>query len=412
MFNEVKEMIDSTIYTNGRGEVTAQNVNLAMHGIIDAVEDQVDQMRDAVDKTNGKIAELDSKIEEASAGGAGGLNIKIPGVIMTEFIEPSSANELVFDREAANILVQEFPTLKSAVDELFEYNLNALAKYKEALEKGEKPILTFDFAALYNEILAAIGEPIQYNLNMIMVPTFAEGMIAGSQMMLFAMGSIMNMPIEFGIDADGTIAMMAEGLLSATVYIPVPGTAAIDNSDALSALNSHYSTSYLMNDFMYSISEADGNSIQEPIVPVHVKQTKANLFFRFVINTDIVEAYINKQSGMTKSRVVGTMNPVNVETVPEALISRVNDLTYPYYEIFPAEGGMLTLKVESNVLFRVMLDGAYVGLTYEAGSRQVQFAINQNSTGQEFMHHVEILNEVTGQSYHEVIATYSVLQRA
>lgn len=38
MFEEVKEMIDSTIYTNGRGEVTAQNVNLAMQAIVEATE--------------------------------------------------------------------------------------------------------------------------------------------------------------------------------------------------------------------------------------------------------------------------------------------------------------------------------------------------------------------------------------
>lgn len=41
MFEEVKEMIDSTIYTNGRGEVTAQNVNLAMQAIVDATEDKL-----------------------------------------------------------------------------------------------------------------------------------------------------------------------------------------------------------------------------------------------------------------------------------------------------------------------------------------------------------------------------------
>ena len=41
MFEEVKEMIDSTIYTNGRGEVTAQNVNLAMQAIVEATEGKI-----------------------------------------------------------------------------------------------------------------------------------------------------------------------------------------------------------------------------------------------------------------------------------------------------------------------------------------------------------------------------------
>ena len=44
MFEEVKEMIDSTIYENGRGEITAQNINLAMHGVIGAVEDKVTEL--------------------------------------------------------------------------------------------------------------------------------------------------------------------------------------------------------------------------------------------------------------------------------------------------------------------------------------------------------------------------------
>lgn len=41
MFEKVKEMIDSTIYTNGRGEVTAQNVNLAMQAIVEATEGKI-----------------------------------------------------------------------------------------------------------------------------------------------------------------------------------------------------------------------------------------------------------------------------------------------------------------------------------------------------------------------------------
>ena len=48
MFEEVKEMIDSTIYENGRGEVTAKNMNLAFHGVVDATEDAVKAVEDKV----------------------------------------------------------------------------------------------------------------------------------------------------------------------------------------------------------------------------------------------------------------------------------------------------------------------------------------------------------------------------
>lgn len=65
MFEEVKEMIDSTIYTNGRGEVTAQNINLAMHGMVDATEEKFDEVDDAVKAVEDKVTAL----EENGTGG-------------------------------------------------------------------------------------------------------------------------------------------------------------------------------------------------------------------------------------------------------------------------------------------------------------------------------------------------------
>ena len=58
MFEEVKEMIDSTIYTNGRGEVTAQNVNLAFHGVVEATEEE--------------LAALGKRVDEIAENGTGG----------------------------------------------------------------------------------------------------------------------------------------------------------------------------------------------------------------------------------------------------------------------------------------------------------------------------------------------------
>ena len=56
-------MIDSTIYTNGRGEVTAQNINLAMHGIVDATEEG--------------LAEVEKKIGESGSASNGPLTVWI-----------------------------------------------------------------------------------------------------------------------------------------------------------------------------------------------------------------------------------------------------------------------------------------------------------------------------------------------
>ena len=73
MFEEVKEMIDSTIYTNGRGEVTAQNINLAMHGMVDATEEKFGE----VEQTVTALGERVEGIAENGAGGSGTLRVWI-----------------------------------------------------------------------------------------------------------------------------------------------------------------------------------------------------------------------------------------------------------------------------------------------------------------------------------------------
>jgi hypothetical protein len=74
MFEEVKEMIDSTIYTNGRGEVTAQNINLAMHGMVDATEEKFSEVGDAVKAVEDKVTALE---ENGTAAPSGPLRVWI-----------------------------------------------------------------------------------------------------------------------------------------------------------------------------------------------------------------------------------------------------------------------------------------------------------------------------------------------
>jgi hypothetical protein len=77
MFEEVKEMIDSTIYTNGRGEVTAQNVNLAMHGMVDATEEKFGEVETNVADVTNRVAELEQNGSSGNAGGRGPLRVWI-----------------------------------------------------------------------------------------------------------------------------------------------------------------------------------------------------------------------------------------------------------------------------------------------------------------------------------------------
>lgn len=84
MFEEVKEMIDSTIYTNGRGEVTAQNINLAMHGMVDAAEEKFGEVETNVADVTNRVAELEQNGGSGNAGGRGPLRVWINETIGTE----------------------------------------------------------------------------------------------------------------------------------------------------------------------------------------------------------------------------------------------------------------------------------------------------------------------------------------
>ena len=88
MFEEVKEMIDSTIYTNGRGEVTAQNINLAMQGIVEAAEEKIEAVETNVADVTNRVAELEQNGGSGNAGGSGALKVWIEdaenGIFLTE----------------------------------------------------------------------------------------------------------------------------------------------------------------------------------------------------------------------------------------------------------------------------------------------------------------------------------------
>ena len=109
MFEEVKEMIDSTIYTNGRGEVTAKNINLAMHGMVHATEEKFGEVNDAVKAVEDKVTALE---ENGTGGGSGALKVWIPIEIHTELTPEQIAenvatyNEIVKGEPVSVVLCQ------------------------------------------------------------------------------------------------------------------------------------------------------------------------------------------------------------------------------------------------------------------------------------------------------------------
>lgn len=106
MFEEVKEMIDSTVYTNGNGEVTAQNINLAMQGIVEAAEEKIEAVETNVADVTNRVAELEQNGGSGNAGGSGPLRVWINEANTTEQIaENISTYNAIKDKHHENIVL-------------------------------------------------------------------------------------------------------------------------------------------------------------------------------------------------------------------------------------------------------------------------------------------------------------------
>lgn len=186
MFKEVKEMIDSTIYTNGRGEVTAQNINLAMHGMMDATEEKFDEVDGEFKQTEVKITEIKQDITKISEGGLGGYVLKFP-MQLFELLEMETPEDMVLSDETIEPIVAEFPTLAQPIAELMQHNATTLSKINEMIAEGKPmPVVTIDIAALYKEMAEALGETIYGNTSGIANPSVLQLITNGVESILIA----------------------------------------------------------------------------------------------------------------------------------------------------------------------------------------------------------------------------------
>lgn len=393
MFEEVKEMIDSTIYTNGRGEVTAQNINLAMHGMVDATEEGLDEMGKSVEATNNKIVELEKQIEE---GGLGGLEFSFPMLLIT-FLE-INPNGFVFDRATTASIIEEMPSLAEPIDKLFEKNAKAYEKYVAAVEKGEAPIVNIKLTDLFNEL--AVAESIGGLNEQLYGVASTSGVVSNggvSYCMFMVNAGGMWMTMIFL--QDGTCSIV-EYIESATVYIPVPGEE-YENIAIYDLGHNNY--------FEYRIPV--GKSYKyETIFPVHIKQSELgqNHLIRFVVNTDLIEAVMNIESGKTTSRVIAKMTPEEVGAIAEGTLSRVHNLTYPYYEILPAEGNaVVSLDIDSTVPW-TLYDGQTTLTSGEAGSKSHEYVVGANTLTEPLNHNYRLVATADG----EELATLWIEQAA
>lgn len=404
MFEEVKEMIDSTIYTNGRGEVTAQNVNLAFHGVVDATEEKFGEVDGELKQTEVKITEIKQDITKLSEGGLGGYVLKFP-MTLFELLEIETPEDMFLSDETIELIVAELPTLAQPIAELRQHNATTLRKINETIAEGKPmPIVTIDCAALYKEMAEALGETIAINVGMVLNPSVLQLTTNGVESMLIAICSM-----EVGVVYRFAFISEECGLMGATfpasVYIPRPSDEPIVNdADVLYALGQSGS-SYLANNDYY-LGKESGYSIMP--VSAHESDLGKNMFIRFVVDAEIIEAVINIESGKTTSRVIAKMTPEEVGVIAEGKLSRVNNLSYPYYEILPAEGNaVVSLDIESTVPW-TLYDGETSLTSGEAGSKSYEYVVGANSLTEPLNHNYRLVATADG----EELATLWIEQAA
>lgn len=398
MFKETREMLDSTIYTNGRSELGAKNVNLAMHGILDAAEGKFTEVDEEMKQNDAKITEIKQDITKLSESGLGGLTLKYPLIFLQEVVDVQDLVDLTFDREIAQEIVAELPALATAVEELFAHNSKTLEAYRKAIDEGKTaPIITIDVLALYYEF-AAIEEGVSIDgLTSYVLPS----MVQQQGHTIVTIASIGTEYMSFAFTPNGIFAPLYETV--AYIYIPMPNAGTIDNSDNLFALK--HDNRFNLNTYYY-VNEGRN----QDVTPVHFKysELQQNLLIRFVVDTDLLEAIINIETGLTRSRVIAKLPAEEVGIIPEGTLERANNLAYPYYEILPAEGGaVVSLSIKANVDW-MLYDHDHLLKSGVAGATTYEYAVGQNTSTEPYNHNYRLV----AASDEEELATLWIAQDA
>lgn len=405
MFTETREMLDATIYPNGRSELGAKNVNLAMHAMLDATEGQVVRIDEGIAATDVKITEIRNDLAKLGESGLGGLTFKFPIALM-ELLQPATPSDMYIENEIIATIAAEFPTLKQPLEELMEHNRGVIAKINEALAEGKPmPIITIDISALYKEIAEAMGETevaaIIGGANL--YPTLLQSTNFNGYSYIVAMCSVANEARFQLVFNDMGCGIMA-AFYVASVDIPLIGQEPIEQSeDTLYALEQSglYSNYLLMHSYYYG----GADETQSAIVPVNAKlsELRTYLLLRFVVDAEIIEAIINLESGKTTSRVIAKMTPEEVGVIAEGKItSEYTNVNYG--------SNSVTLSVKSNVDWQVVKGEEVINSGSPTTSNSVSFSVTipANETTEIVNHNYRLLDATTG----EELSTVWIQQQA
>lgn len=306
MFNEVKEMLDATIYSNGNGEITAQNVNLAMHGIVDATEEKIGEVEGNISEITTDINDLKVQIEE-SANSAVGLTFQFPMFLIQSLELPGmSVNNLQFTPELIELVGQEMPSWVEPLTAMISENQRIFTECVNAFaEKKELPIININLTAGADLMLELEGLTGVYNVTSYFTPSMVHMVSYSGLGELVMMASMDGYSVEIVASPEGYIQVSVD---SGEFDIPAPDMAAIDNSQYLDTIASDaYSNRYHTYEYVY------GSEYNEKyfITPLIVTKDESNMYVRFLVGLDILEGVINLTDGMTTSRIVGSITPTN-----------------------------------------------------------------------------------------------------
>lgn len=405
MFTETREMLDATIYPNGRSELGAKNVNLAMHAMLDATEGELVRIDEGIAATDVKITEIRNDLAKLGESGLGGLTFKFPIALM-ELLQPATPSDAYIDNEIIATIVAEFPTLAQPLEELMEHNRGVIDKINEALAEGKPmPIITIDISALSKEIAEAMGETevaaIIGGANL--YPTLLLSTNFNGYSYIVAMCSVANEAMFQLVFNDMGCGIMA-AVYVASVDIPLIGQEPIEQSeDTLYALEqSGLYRNYLL---MHSYYYGGADETQSAIVPVNAKlsELRTYLLLRFVVDAEIIEAIINLESGKTTSRVIAKMTPEEVGVIAEGKItSEYTNVNYG--------SNSVTLSVKSNVDWQVVKGEEVINSGSPTTSNSVSFSVTipANETTEIVNHNYRLLDATTG----EELSTVWIQQQA
>lgn len=392
-------MIDSTIYTNGRGEVTAQNVNLAMHGIVGATKDQFQIVDKEFKNVDGKIVEVKNEIIKLSESGIGGITFKFP-MALFELLEVSSMEEAYLDESVISAVASEFPTLATPLRELMDHNNKMLEKVNEAKENGEMPIIIVDITALYGEIAAALGSEesvLGYDVAAQVYPAIVYKLDYVGLNYLVTMCSIGTVA-QFTVIFSNGICSIETFEEATTFYIPRPGDEATDNSYSLLNIDDavDYPSTFLKSDFRCSYKE-NGVTKAFGLVPLSFTKSELgkNLLVKLLFGTDIIEGIINTSTGVTTSRLLSRLPKEEVGIIPEGTLTRVNNLSYPYYDPLPAEGGaVVSIGIKSSVNWKLYDHETFLK-EGSAGSTTYEYVVSENTSSESYNHNYRLVDAST-----------------